>query len=147
MDRSLAGRGPGEPVSAPIWRRRSSLPPTAGGPPTARGRAMCTGTGIFLIVAGAVLRFAVAAGSWHGPNVHVVGVVLILAGVLGLLLSLLVRGGPLNRRRLTRSIRPGGYEGSRVAKRKRAAAANVAAVQEDDRFFSPETPGRQNSNL
>ena len=58
---------------------------------------MRTGTGTFLIAAGAVLRFAVAAGSPHGLNVHVVGVVLILAGVLGLLLlPLLARGGPLN---------------------------------------------------
>ena len=49
---------------------------------------MRTGTGIFLIEAGTVLRFAVATGSPHGLNVHVVGVVLILAGVLGLLLPL-----------------------------------------------------------
>lgn len=114
-----------------------------GGRP-AVGRAMRTGTGIFLIAAGAVLRIAVAAGSPHGVNVHIVGVVLILAGVLGLLLPLLARVGPLNSRRLTRS---GGYEGSRVEERKRAAAANVAAVQEDDRFFSPDTPGRQDNDL
>ena len=47
---------------------------------------MRTGTGIFLITAGAILRFALAAGSPHGLNVHVVGVILILAGLLGLLL-------------------------------------------------------------
>jgi hypothetical protein len=137
---------------------------------------MRTGTGIFLIAAGAVLRFAIAAGSPHGLNVHVVGVVLILAGILGLLLSLLTRGGPLNRRRLTRSRSPGGYEpsregdrsgydssgagersgydssgagersgydSSRVSERKRAAAADVAAISEDDRILSPDTPGRQ----
>jgi hypothetical protein len=119
---------------------------------------MRTGTGIFLIAAGAVLRFAVAAGSPHGLNVHVVGVVLILAGILGLLLSLLTRGGPLSRRRLTRSNRPGGndssragdrsgYDSSRVGGRKRAAAADVTAVQEDDRFFGPDTPARQDTNL
>lgn len=33
---------------------------------------------IALIAIGAILRFAVAAGSPHGLNVHVVGVVLIL---------------------------------------------------------------------
>ncbi len=108
---------------------------------------MRTGTGIFLIAAGAVLRFAVAAGSPHGLNVHVVGVVLMLAGVLGLLLSLLVsllaRGGPPNPRRLIHSIRPGGYDGSRLGERKRAAAADVAAVLENDRFRSLDTPGRQ----
>lgn len=56
---------------------------------------MGTGTGIALIAIGAILRFAVAAGSPHGLNVHVVGVVLMLAGVLGLVLSLLV-WGPLS---------------------------------------------------
>ena len=49
---------------------------------------MRTGTGIFLIAAPADLRFAVAAGSLHGLNVHVVGVVLIPAGVLCSLLPL-----------------------------------------------------------
>jgi hypothetical protein len=76
-----------------------------------------------------------------------VGVVLILAGVLGLLLSLLVRGGPLNQRRLTRPARPGDSYGSRVEERKRAAAADVAAVGEDERLFSPDTPGVRNTIL
>lgn len=66
---------------------------------------MSTGAGITLITAGAILRFALAPGSPHGVNVHVVGVVLILAGVLGLLLSLLV-WGPLSRRR----NRPADYD-------------------------------------
>jgi hypothetical protein len=65
----------------------------------------------------------------------------------GLLLPLLARGGPLNPRRLTRSVRTGGYDGSRVEKRKRAAAANVAAVQENDRIVSPDTPRRQENDL
>jgi hypothetical protein len=107
----------------------------------AGGRAMRTGTGIFLIAAGAVLRFAVAAGSPHGLNVHVVGIVLILAGVLGLLLSLLARRGS---RRL---IRPAGQDDSRVGMRKRTAAANVATIQEDDKFFSKDSPGHQNPVL
>jgi hypothetical protein len=50
---------------------------------------MSTGFGITLIAVGAILRYAVAATSAHGLNVHVVGVILILAGVLGLLLSVL----------------------------------------------------------
>jgi hypothetical protein len=104
-------------------------------------RAMRTGTGIFLIAAGAVLRFAVAAGSPYGLNVHVAGLVLILAGFLGLLLSLLARRGS---RRLIRSA---GHDDSRVAERKKAAAANVAAIQEDDKFFSKDSPGNQNPVL
>ena len=107
---------------------------------------MRTGTGIFLIAAGAVLRFAVAAGSPHGLNVHVVGYVLILAGALGLLLPLLTR------RASRRLIRSGGHDDSpvddaRVQERKRAASANVAAIQEDDKFFSKDSPGNQNPVL
>lgn len=60
-------------------------------------RVMSTGVGITLVVAGAILRFAVPATFIHGLNVHVVGVIVMLAGVFGLLLSLLV-WGPLNRR-------------------------------------------------
>jgi hypothetical protein len=66
---------------------------------------MRTGTGIFLITTGAILRFALAAGSPHGLNVHVVGVILILAGLLGLLLPRLT-GGPLHPDRLRRWVRP-----------------------------------------
>ena len=60
-------------------------------------RVMSTGVGITLVVAGAILRFAVPATLIHGLNVHVVGVVVMLVGVFGLLLSVLV-WGPLNRR-------------------------------------------------
>jgi hypothetical protein len=53
---------------------------------------MGTGTGITLIALGAILRFAITGSSFHGLNVHVVGVILMLAGVLGLLFSMLVWG-------------------------------------------------------
>lgn len=66
---------------------------------------MGTGMVIFLITAGAVLRFALPAGSPHGLNVHTVGVILIFAGVLGLLLPQIVRAAPLDR--LRRWVRPG----------------------------------------
>ncbi len=65
---------------------------------------MRTGTGIFLLTAGAILRFAIPAGSPHGLNVHVVGVIVILAGVLGLLLPRVARATP--RDRLRRWVRP-----------------------------------------
>ena len=61
-------------------------------------RVMSTGLGVILVTAGVILRFAVRATFIHGLNVHVVGVIVMLAGVFGLLLSLLV-WGPLNRRR------------------------------------------------
>ena len=81
--------------------------PAQPGQPRPDGRrAMSTGTGILLITTGAVLRFALAAGSPHGLNLHIVGVILILAGLLGLLLPPLARG-PLQPDRLRRWVRPG----------------------------------------
>ena len=61
-------------------------------------RMISTGVGITLVVAGAILRFAVPATFTYGLNAHVVSVIVMLAGVFGLLLSLLV-WGPLARRR------------------------------------------------
>jgi hypothetical protein len=81
--------------------------------PAGGRRVMSTGFAITLIAVGAVLRFAVATTSTHGLNLHVVGVILILAGVLGLLVSLLV-WGPLNRRR-NRSV---GYDGTATFRRR-----------------------------
>jgi hypothetical protein len=82
--------------------------------PAGGRRVMSTGFAITLIAVGAVLRFAVATTSTHGLNLHVVGVILILAGVLGLLLSLLI-WGRLNRRR----NRPVGYDGTATSIRPR----------------------------
>jgi hypothetical protein len=82
-----------------------------------------TGTCIALIALGAVLRFALSAGSPHGLNVHVVGVIVIGAGVLGLLLSLLV-WGPLNPARRRRAA-------SAVPARARAADARRHVYQDE----------------
>ena len=113
-----------------------------GQPPAARRRVMRTGTVIFLIAAGAILRFAVAPGSPHGLNVHVVGIVLMLAGVLGLLVALLVRR-PLNRRPLGQGRRRQENEDPGLTEIKEAAAARVAAVLENDGPEpSPEQPSR-----
>jgi hypothetical protein len=84
--------------------RATGPPPPATRAPAGGRRGMRAGTGIFLITAGAILRFALAAGSPHGLNVHIVGVILILAGGLGLLLPRIVRGAP--RDRLRRWVRP-----------------------------------------
>ena len=48
---------------------------------------MPTGTSIFLIAVGAVLRYAVTA-SVSGISLGTVGLILMLAGILGLILSL-----------------------------------------------------------
>ena len=61
-------------------------------------RMISTVVGVILVAAGAILRFAVPATFTHGLNAHVAGVVVMLAGIFGLLLSLRV-WGPLDRRR------------------------------------------------
>jgi hypothetical protein len=107
-------------------------------------RVMSTGVAITLIAVGAILRFALAPGSPHGLNVHVVGVVLILAGALGLLLSLLlVRGSPRGQRSLVRHSRGEYYylprlRRSRLTTVQQDAAADVARVQRDDQYFDAE---------
>ena len=115
------------------------------------GRVMSTGTCIALIAIGAILRFAVTAKHTHGVNVHVVGVIVLLAGVLGLLLSLLAQASPRRQHSLVRQNR-GRYHDepgprSRLAMRKRAAAEDVARVQGDDRSFAPDAPGREEDDL
>lgn len=49
---------------------------------------MTFGTSLLLIAVGAVLRFAVSV-STSGFNLHTVGVILMIVGVVGLVLSLL----------------------------------------------------------
>jgi hypothetical protein len=63
------------------------------GRPPRRRRAISIGTGIFLIAAGAILLFAVTAGT-SPLNWHIVGVILILTGVAGLLLPPVVQVWP-----------------------------------------------------
>ena len=50
--------------------------------------SMALGTSLLLIAIGAVLRFAVSV-STHGFNLHTIGVILIIVGGVGLLISLL----------------------------------------------------------
>jgi hypothetical protein len=55
-------------------------------------RMISTVVGVILIAAGAILRFAVPATFAYGLHTHAAGVIVMLAGILGLLLSLLVWG-------------------------------------------------------
>jgi hypothetical protein len=52
---------------------------------------MQTGTSIFLIAVGAILKFAVTA-SVSGIDLATVGVILMVVGIIGLVLSLFVLG-------------------------------------------------------
>ena len=49
---------------------------------------MGLGTSIFLIAVGAILRFAVSV-STQGFNIHTIGLILIIVGIVGLVISLL----------------------------------------------------------
>ena len=64
---------------------------------------MAIGTSILLIAVGAVLRFAVHV-STSGVSLHTVGVILMVVGAIGLLLSL-VFGSMLSGRRDTAVVR------------------------------------------
>jgi hypothetical protein len=110
--------------------------------PAGSGRVMSLGVGIFLIAVGAVLRFAIATTSTHGLNIHAVGVILMLAGVVGLVLSLLVWGW-LNRRRnrvatytapATYSRRP------RTLVRRRTVYQDDLPVARDQAVYQDEPP-------
>ena len=58
---------------------------------------MSIGVGIFLMVVGAVLAFAVR-DTWDAVNLQVVGYILLLAGLAGILLSFYITN---RRRRVT----------------------------------------------
>lgn len=50
-------------------------------------RAMTIGSSVFLIAVGAILRYAVTA-TVSGLSIQTIGLILMLAGILGLVLSL-----------------------------------------------------------
>lgn len=125
----------------------------------ARGHAMSTSMGILVIAVGAILRFAVKGGSPHGLNVHVVGVILILAGVLGLLLPGSARARISPGWLRTRWDSPGEPQGdddvladddvpadalsdARLEEITRDIAADVAEMQDSGQSVSPDMRGR-----
>ena len=124
--------------------------PQDGRPPAAGRWVMSSGVPLTLIAVGAILRFALAGGSPHGLNVHVVGIILILAGILSLLLSLLMRAGPRRPHSLVRQGRGGYYAlpgpNRRLQRTRQAAAADVAEVLGDGQF-APDSPGRAEDDL
>ena len=89
-------------MNAPVNRFIVPRPPR---PPAGARPPMRTGTGIFLITTGAIMLFALTSGSLHWLNLHIVGVIFILAGTAGLLLPRLAARP--HRDRLRRWVRPG----------------------------------------
>ncbi len=64
---------------------------------------MALGTSLLLIAVGAILRFAVHVSA-TGFSIHTIGVILMIVGVVGLLVSLLF-GSMLRDRRAGRVVR------------------------------------------
>lgn len=116
------------------------------GPATRGRRAIGTGMGLFLLAAGAILLFAVPAGSPLGLNLHVVGGIVIGVGVLGLVLPS-VRRGPSTGDWLSRWVNPSGINDPSVHDVQSAASADVAQITEGDKYFRPDGPGRQPDEL
>lgn len=106
---------------------------------------MGTGTGLCLIAVGAALLFAVSAGSLFGLNLRVVGVIVIVAGVLGLLLPAAMQGPRQDR--LRRWVNPSGIDDPSVHDIQSAATADVTMIREDDGLFDPDGPGNQGGEL
>ncbi|GGC00014.1 DUF6458 family protein [Cellulomonas carbonis] len=50
---------------------------------------MGIGSGIFLIVVGAILAFAIAPDTWDVVNLNIVGYICIAAGILALVMGLI----------------------------------------------------------
>jgi sulfite exporter TauE/SafE len=64
---------------------------------------MGLGTSIFLIAVGAILRFAVSV-STRGFNLHTVGVILLIVGIFGVVISLFWMTVWADRRRTVSTI-------------------------------------------
>jgi hypothetical protein len=104
-----------------------------------------TGPALVLIAVGAILWFAVTASAIPGLNVHIVGVILLLIGVVGLLLPM--ASGPRTLRSVSLWLRPTGHDSPRLDEIKRAAAADDIRIEEDDKFFDREGPGSREDDL
>lgn len=102
---------------------------------------MTVGAALLLIAAGAVLRFAVSAGSVYGVNVPVVGDILMGVGVLGLVLWLAV-WAPWARSRRSGYGRTGNYQEPRAAAQYPQAAQYPPAGQYPERRAVPPTDAR-----
>src|ERR1700683_3006760 len=73
--------------------------PSSRSSPRKGRRVMRIPAGITLIVLGAILTFALKGGHIGRLDLHAVGVILMLAGIVGMLLPMLIR----NRSRLSRT--------------------------------------------
>lgn len=75
---------------------------------------MSIAVGIVFIVVGAIFRFALTSGKIGGLNLQIVGVILMIAGVVGMLLPMVKRNSSRFSRPITRSRQDVADERSRT---------------------------------
>jgi hypothetical protein len=83
---------------------------------------MGIGTSVLLFAIGAVLDFGISVSDTHGFNIHTIGVILMIVGAVGVLLSLVFWsswGGFGSRRRDVVVDRDVGVGGRRVVEEER----------------------------
>ena len=115
------------------------------GPPGRSGgrRALSTGTALFLIAVGAILWLAVSGSAIPGVNINIVGIILLVIGLIGLVLPV---AGP-RVQTLSPWFRPSGHDRPGVDEIKRAAEADDARIESDDKYFDPYGPGSREDDL
>jgi hypothetical protein len=103
--------------------------------------------GIVLIVLGAIFKFAVTGGKIGSLDLHVVGVILMLAGIVGMVLPMLIRHRSRLSRPITRSRRDVADERSRTVVERTDGAQTVVqhldagnAPADDQRTPGPRRP-------
>jgi hypothetical protein len=118
--------------------------PSASSPPSGR-RVTGAGAGFLLIAVGAILALALPGRPLAAVNLHIVGVILIVTGVLRLLLPRQRGSAPSGG--LGRLVNPSGFDDPRVHDDQTAAAIDVANIREGESLLSPSGPGKQPDEL
>jgi hypothetical protein len=126
-------------------RPRAGLRRVAAPQPGGR-RTIGGGAGFLLIAVGAVLALAVPGRPLAAVNLHVVGIVVSVTGVLKLLL-LPVQRGAGHSGSLGRLVNPSGFDDPSVHDDQTAAAIDVANIREGESLFIPDGPGSQPDEL
>jgi len=82
---------------------------------------MTIGAALFLLAVGAILRFAVTTVSTHGVDLHMIGVILMVVGALGLVIWAIVWAPWAQRRRASyqrTTLNDDGADGYRYTERR-----------------------------
>jgi hypothetical protein len=109
-------------------------------------RVAGAGAGFILMAVGAILALAVPGRPLAAVNLHVVGIIVIVTGVLRLLL-LPVQRGAARSGGLGRLLNPSGTDDPRVHDDQTAAAIDVLNIRDGTDLISPNAPGSQPDEL